>query len=90
MRETAAEIGVDLVDMRDMTHKAANDAGEAEALTWYAPGDRTHPAVKGARLYASLFLANVRSRSLAVSKLFVPASNGESTSFASLAGMWYD
>ena len=77
MRETAAELGVDLVDMRAMTRKAANDAGEAEALTWNAPGDRTHPAVKGARLYASLFLADVRKRGLAVSKIFVPASSGE-------------
>ncbi len=72
MRETAAEIGVDLVDMRAMTRKAANDAGEAKALTWYAAGDRTHPAVKGARLYASFFLDDVRRRGLPIAGLFVP------------------
>ena len=66
MRETATEVGVDLVDMRDMTRKAANDAGEAEALTWHAPGDRTHPAVKGARLYASFFLEDVQRRRLPI------------------------
>ena len=53
-----------------MTRKAANEAGETEALTWYATGDRTHPAVKGARLYASFFLEDVQRRGLPISKLF--------------------
>ena len=70
MRETATELGVDLVDMRVMTRKAANEAGEAEALTWHAPGDRTHPAVKGARLYASFFLEDVQQRGLPITGLF--------------------
>lgn len=70
MRETATELGVDLVDMRAMTRKAANEAGEAEALTWYAAGDRTHPAIKGARLYASFFLDDVRRRGLPITGLF--------------------
>ena len=70
MRKTAAELGVDLVDMRAMTREAANEAGEAESLTWYATGDRTHPAVKGARLYAALFLDDVRRRGLPIAGLF--------------------
>lgn len=70
MRETATELGVDLVDMRAMTRKAANDADEEEALTWNAPGDRTHPAVKGARLYASFFLEDVRRLELPIAGLF--------------------
>ena len=70
MRETATELGADLVDMRAMTREAANEAGETEALTWYAPGDRTHPAVKGARIYAGLFLGDVRQRSLSIASLF--------------------
>ncbi len=75
MRETAAELGVDLVDMRAMTRKAANEAGEAEALTWYAPGDRTHPAVKGARLFARFFLEDVRRRELPIAGLFATEAN---------------
>ncbi|MBR4612399.1 MAG: exo-alpha-sialidase [Kiritimatiellae bacterium] len=71
MREVAKEDGVDLVDMREMTRKAANDAGEEEALTWNAPGDRTHPAVKGARRYAQLFLHDAKRRGLAVAGLFI-------------------
>ena len=71
MRKVAKEESVDLVDMREMTRKAANEAGEEEALTWNAPGDRTHPAVKGARLYASFFLEDVRRRELPIAGLFV-------------------
>jgi len=71
MREVAKEEGVDLVDMREMTRKAANDAGEEEALTWNAPGDRTHPAAKGARRYAQLFLHDAKRRGLAVAGLFI-------------------
>ena len=70
MREVAADKGVDLVDMREMTRQIANDAGEAEALTWYVDGDHTHPAPKGARLYAELFIDDVFSRSLPVAVLF--------------------
>ncbi len=74
MRETAAEKGVELVDMRELTRKAANDAGEEEALTWNAPNDRTHPAVKGARLYARLFLDEIRRLALPLADLFQPES----------------
>ena len=70
MREVATDEGVDLVDMREMTRQLANDAGEAEALTWYVDGDRTHPAPKGARLYAELFIDDVFSRNLPVAALF--------------------
>jgi len=70
MREVAAAEGVDLVDMRELTRQIANDAGEAEALTWYVDGDRTHPAPKGARLYAALFIDDVLSRGLPVAALF--------------------
>ena len=70
MREVAADKGVDLVDMREMTRQIANDAGEAEALTWYVDGDHTHPAPKGARLYAELFIDDVLSRGLPVAALF--------------------
>lgn len=44
---------------------------EAEALTWNAKGDRTHPAAKGARLYADLFHRDVASRKLEIGKIFV-------------------
>lgn len=71
MRETAADIGVNLVDMRALTRKAADTAGEKEALTWNVAGDRTHPAPKGARLYARLFLAEIRRLGLPVAGLFV-------------------
>ena len=70
LTEAAAEAKVPLVDMRRMTREAADKAGETEALTWYAPNDRTHPAVKGARLYARMFLEDVRKRELPVAKLF--------------------
>ncbi|MBP5543564.1 MAG: cellulase family glycosylhydrolase [Kiritimatiellae bacterium] len=70
MRETAAEKDVALVDMRALTRKAASEAGEKEALTWNAPNDRTHPAPKGARLYAYLFLREIRRLSLPVAELF--------------------
>ena len=70
MREVAEDESVDLVDMREMTRQIANDAGEAEALTWYVDGDRTHPAPKGARLYAELFIDDVISRGLPVAALF--------------------
>ncbi|MBR4612701.1 MAG: cellulase family glycosylhydrolase [Kiritimatiellae bacterium] len=70
MRETAAEKDVALVDMRALTRKAASEAGEKEALTWNAPGDRTHPAPKGARLYAYLFLREIRRLSLPIAELF--------------------
>ena len=70
MRETAVEIGVPVVDMRLLTRKAANEAGEEEALTWNAPDDRTHPAPKGARIYASLFLEEIRRMSLPLAGLF--------------------
>ena len=73
MRETAEEKGVSLVDMRELTRKAANEAGEEEALTWNAPDDRTHPAVKGARLYARLFLEEIRRLALPLADLFQPA-----------------
>ena len=74
MREVAQEENVDLVDMRVLTRQAANAAGETEALSWNAPNDRTHPASKGARLYAQLFLDNIKSRELDVAGLFVNAS----------------
>ena len=70
MRETAAEKDVALVDMRALTRKAASEAGEKEALTWNAPNDRTHPAPKGARLYAYLFLREIRRLSLPIAELF--------------------
>lgn len=71
MREVAHEANVTLVDMRKLTYKAADEAGEAEALTWNAKGDRTHPAAKGARLYADLFHRDVTSRKLEIGKIFV-------------------
>ncbi len=37
---------------------------------------RTHPAVKGARLYARFFLEDVRRRELPIAGLFVPETNG--------------
>ncbi len=77
MRESAAELGVDLVDMRNVTRAAANEAGEEEALTWNAPDDRTHPAPKGARHYAGLFLAEIRRLKLPLAGLFVPPSPPE-------------
>ena len=78
MREVATDEGVDLVDMREMTRQLANDAGEAEALTWYVDGDRTHPAPKGARLYAELFIDDVFSRNLPVAALFsASAASGD-------------
>ena len=75
MRETSAELGVELVEMRELTRKAANEAGEAEALTWHGVEegglpDRSHPAVKGARIYARLFLDEIRRRNLPVARLF--------------------
>ena len=78
MREVAEDESVDLVDMREMTRQLANDAGEAEALTWYVDGDRTHPAPKGARLYAELFIDDVFSRNLPVAALFsASAASGD-------------
>ena len=70
MRETATEKGIDLVDMRVLTRKAANDAGEEEALTWNAPTDRTHPGPKGARIYAKLFFDEVRRLGIPLAALF--------------------
>ena len=70
MREAAAETGTPLVDMRRLTHAAAEAAGEAEALTWNVPGDRTHPAPKGAARYAGLFFDEIHARGLAVTNLF--------------------
>ena len=70
MRETAAEKDVALVDMRALTRKAASEAGEKEALTWNAPNDRTHPAPKGARLYAYLFLREIRRLSIPIAEFF--------------------
>ena len=70
MREVAAETGTPLVDMRRLTHAAAEAAGEAEALTWNVPGDRTHPAPKGAARYAGLFFDEIHARGLAVTNLF--------------------
>ena len=78
MREVAADEGVALVDMREMTRQLANDAGEAEALTWYVDGDHTHPAPKGARLYAELFIDDVLSRGLPVAAIFsADAASGD-------------
>ena len=72
MRETATELGIDVVDMRVLTREAANKAGEEEALTWNVPDDRTHPAPKGARIYAGLFLAEIRRLGLPLAELFQP------------------
>ena len=71
MREVAYEANVRLIDMRKLTQEAAESAGEGEALTWNAPGDRTHPAKKGARLYGELFLKDVTARKLELAHLFV-------------------
>ena len=70
MREVAHEANVCLIDMRKLTHDAAETSGEQEALTWNVPGDRTHPAPKGARLYGELFLKDVTSRKLELAHLF--------------------
>lgn len=72
MRETAKEANVPLVDMRKLTYSEAMSAGEAEALTWNAGGDRTHPALRGARLYAKLFHREVFDRKLDISRIFIP------------------
>jgi len=71
MREVAWERSVRLVDMRRLGRAEAERVGEAEALTWNAPGDRTHPAPKGARMYANLFLKDVFARKLDFSRMFV-------------------
>ena len=76
MREVAWERSVRLVDLRKLGRAEAERVGEAEALTWNAPGDRTHPGPKGARLYADLFLKDIFARKLDFARMFknpVPA-----------------
>ena len=76
MREVAWERNVRLVDLRKLGRAEAERVGEAEALTWNAPGDRTHPGPKGARLYADLFLKDIFARKLDFARMFknpVPA-----------------
>ncbi|MBQ7667557.1 MAG: hypothetical protein IJS46_06145 [Kiritimatiellae bacterium] len=55
-----------------LTYPPTNPAGFRIAKI---PSRRRCPAVKGARLYASLFLADIRQRSLTIASLFVPASD---------------
>lgn len=69
-REVAKSEDVPLVDMRELGRAKAQAVGRAEALTWNAPNDATHPAKTGAQVYAKLFLDEVKARSHAMRRLF--------------------
>ena len=70
MRAVAVETGAELAEMRELTRTAALKAGSAEALTWNVANDVTHPAEKGAKLYASLFYGYVKSSGLSFATIF--------------------
>jgi DNA sulfur modification protein DndE len=81
--ETGAELGVDVVDMNEMTRGLCERIGRDGAYRFYAIStgiefsrdgepskDVTHPVPAGAQAYSELFLGDVRKRGLPVCSLF--------------------
>lgn len=70
MRDVATETGAELADFRPLLQAKAQEVGETEALTWTVADDLTHPAEKGATLYASIFRDYIRTSGLSFAGLF--------------------
>ena len=68
MREVAVETDTPLVDMNALTLAALRKAGAEGSLPWYMKSvngkDWAHPTKAGAKVYADLFLKDVRTRDL--------------------------
>ena len=86
MRELSEELKCDFVDMNTMTRDLMERIGRDAAWKFYVIStgivrgkdgepvqDTTHPNQTGAEAFANLFLKDVRSRGLAVAKLFKDA-----------------
>lgn len=85
MRELSLELGCDFVDMNTLTRNLLESIGREKSMKFFvistglvkgkdgeSAKDTTHPIRAGAEAFAKLFIGEVTSRKLAVSRMFVP------------------
>lgn len=85
----ARELGIECVEMRAFTRAAIDEAGRDASLGWYLAGvqppeekhrDNVHPSKAGAKVFAGLFVKDVRENHKALAAALFAPPGGEKPS----------
>lgn len=74
VRKLGKELGVPVVDMNAFTRKKVEATPQEESIKWYRASvnktDFTHPTKEGAKVFAKLFVDDVKQNKLELAELF--------------------